>query len=147
MTSGMHIKGLEELDKKLGRLGALQWTKTTLALAGASIVKKVSKYPEKTEANAPKPTGRWYQRGFGRKSATGWTDATSEQLGQKWYQVTGPRRVTLGNIVSYAKYVHGEAQARFHGARGWLKLKETGEEMLPRITKRFQKEVDRVLRS
>lgn len=72
----------------------------------------------------------------------------SEQLGKRWNVKTLVVRigVRIANLASYAPYVHGDEQARFHGARGWRKLHETALEQIGMFTITFNKWISRLLK-
>jgi hypothetical protein len=154
---GKHIKltGVKQLQRKLGRVAAMKSLQREL-LKGASRVKiKTEEYAPESEANTPKsttPGAKWYERGYGQRWANegargGRAKRTSQTLGKRWYMrpLSGIGAV-IGNTASYAKYVHGKLQARFHKARGWLKLEDVAEDELPKITKSLQDAINRELR-
>jgi hypothetical protein len=77
-------------------------------------------YPPHTSANVP--PAPYYQRGKGTIYAGGGSDNSSENLGKQWSVNVKPYGVIIGNRASYAEYVHGDKQPRFHQVRGWRKL-------------------------
>lgn len=109
------ITGLEPIVKSLGELGAAKWLKALLKTSAKIIGDRTGVYP------APVPT---YQRGWGPIYASGRKSKkkTSENLGKQWYVKSSDFSAEVGNRASYAEFVHGERQAKFHGARGWRKL-------------------------
>jgi len=132
------IEGLEQLQKKMGRLAGAQYMKGVMGAAAQDVMNYIAQYPPSTEANSPrgfntvssistrKPTNRWYQRGYGprwqRKDGSVGGSKTSEMLGRKWRsKVDGDgMRAVVSNKASYGPFVQrAEEQASFHKARGW----------------------------
>jgi phage gpG-like protein len=143
-SATIEIEGLDELIRKLNDLSKLRKVHAGIK-AGALYVKgKIATYPPSTEANVPKnfPGGRWYQRGWGakyytRKGVKGYP--TSENLGKKWTIKYNQNKfeATVGNNVSYARFVQGNEQAGFHKKRGW----KTTDTVAKEETKRVQEYV------
>jgi len=140
-----HIEGLDRLEKKIGKLQADRWKQEAVRLAADTITSEVSEYPPPSEANRPGANRRrWYQRGWGEKWRTGGR-RTSEQLGQKWTTKVKGLMVEIGNVASYAIYVQGKRQAKFHKMRGWKRLDKTADRLLPQIAKQLQRKVHQIL--
>ena len=93
-------------------------------------------YPPHTSANRP-PTP-YYVRGRGTQYKS-YNRGESENLGKRWttYRLGGS--MYIANNASYARWVHGEEQARAMGRIGWRKLKEVGKEKLKDITAIYQR--------
>jgi hypothetical protein len=91
----------------------------------------------------PKPTrGAWYDRGFGTRyikvdGKAGATQATSEDLMNKWSVKNKRLYSEIKNIASYAKYVVGAAQTQFHKDHGWKNLFKEAEKQIPKILQKF----------
>src|SRR3972149_4858255 len=101
--------------------------------------------PPLTEANRPlSPTGRWYQRGYGPRSRTGWRQETSEHLSKSWYINASVDQVEVGNKASYGIFVQGDKQAGFHGERGWKVLSVVARNKLDEAIEIIWKYVEKV---
>jgi hypothetical protein len=96
-------------------------------------------YPPHTSANAP-PTP-YYVRSQGTQYKS-YLKHTSEKLGKQWYVRREAYSVKIGNRASYAKWVHGEEQARFMAPKGWKKLYETAKEKRKDIERVYQEWTD-----
>jgi len=147
----IEIEGLDELVRKLDDLGKLSTVHAALQAAALYIKGKVAKYPQSTEANQPRgfntmysmtshrPINTWYQRGYGSKWITKSGQVhgrkSSEQLGQKWTTKYDKERfeAVIGNNASYAIFVQGEKQAKFHKARGWITVETVAKEETKRV--------------
>ncbi len=122
-----------------------------LQAAGAEAAKKeilptqgLQKYPPATAANAPPEP--YYIRGRGTMYKSG-LKATSERLGTQWYVKASKSFSTeLGNRTSYAKWAHGEEQARAMARIGWRKLGDVVSEKMGNIVRVYQAWVDKLIR-
>ncbi len=122
-----------------------------LQSAGAEAAKKeilptqgLQKYPPATAANAPPEP--YYIRGRGTMYKSG-LRATSERLGTQWYTKKVQSFSTeIGNRTSYAKWAHGEEQARAMARIGWRKLGEVVTERMQQVVAAYQRWVDKLLR-
>ena len=150
-TATIDIKGIPELQRKLGRIASMRYMQTALKLVGDTVAAKAGKYPPASSANTPQPNtagAKWYERGFGQKWANVGTRGgsyrrTSEVLSKRWYVRSWPTFVGIANTASYARYVHGYKQPSFHRGRGWLRLDKVAEDELPNIVKTLQRQIDR----
>lgn len=150
------IAGLAKFPKEIGRY---------MAQAGQEAYYLVLKvpgiaYPPATAANRPgryRTTKSGYQarmgyyiRGQGAQVPTrggGYRNlGNSENLGKQWKATKSAYGVTIANGSSYAKYVHGEDQARVMAGIGWKKLLDAVMEILPRITLVYQAWVDKMIK-
>src|SRR4030042_2565195 len=77
------IKGLDKLLKKLDDLEGLKAAVRGMEAAALHVKGKIAEYPPASEANAPKTSGSWYERGYGTRWPGG-GKRTSETLGRKW---------------------------------------------------------------
>lgn len=121
--------------------------------AGKTVFKNVIaptrgiKYPPLSKQRRTIP---YYKRGTGTQYARGRNDHKSERLGTKWYakaQTQGGRFATyVGNVASYAPYVHGEKQARRMAGFGWRRLWDVVKEKTPEIVRVYQDFVNQVIR-
>lgn len=124
MSYGIRITGIKEIQRKLGIDLNPAIKAATMAIA-LEIQNEVAPYSPASAANSPS-SNRWYERGYGPKwrlkDGAVHGRKTSETLGRRWGIATRGRvGHVLGNIASYAKWVHGEkTQARVHKARGWV---------------------------
>lgn len=135
------ITGLDELQRKLGADFRPAMRGATRAIA-AEVQGVIAPYPKESEANKARAFGsafsistrkaanRWYERGYGprwaRKDGGVGGTKSSETLGRRWgIKRSGRIGAVLGNIASYAPFVHSdEKQAKFHGRRGWVTDKD-----------------------
>ena len=151
MTAKIEIEGLDKLLTKLDGIENLQKIKPALKAGAVHIKGKIAKYPPKSIANSPSnPTGRWYERGFGTRTATGGAYPTSETLGRKWTVASRDRGFTqvVGNNVSYGPFVQSaEDQAKIHGKRGWKTDQQVADEEADTVLDFVKKEVDKILAS
>lgn len=133
---------LATLLRKLDELDLKKMLPEVLASVGKSVASKAGVYPPTTIANWPSnPTGRWYQRGFGTKYASGASYETSENLGDQWKWITGPDYVIVKNTARYAWYVHGPGAPRYHRERGWKQLLPTAQDELPAIIEKLRQNI------
>ena len=150
MTANIEIQGLEEVVKKIEKLGRLDYLQAAIKASAAHVKGKVAQYPPSTAANAP-GSKRWYERGYGSK----WTRAdgsiggrkTSEMLGRKWTTETRNRGLTavVGNNVSYGPYVQGEKQAAFHKARGWKTAEDVAKEETDEVVRFITGAINKIM--
>jgi hypothetical protein len=131
----VEIKGMKELMKKIQSVEGGKYVLPVLEAGGQTARDEAQLYPKPGMANSPdNPARRWYERGYGqrwyKKNGSIGGKQTSETLGKNWHVTPNKSGmyVVVDNRASYAKYVHGEEQAKFHGARGWKKLVETTKE-------------------
>lgn len=126
MPYAIRIEGLERAQRSLGVQiePALQAATQNIAKAIEDVILP---YPPVTAANDPgNPTGRWYERGKGgyyrRKDGSVVKYSESENLSAKWgIKRIGRWGAQLGNIASYAPYVHAkDKQARWMARIGWV---------------------------
>jgi len=68
------------------------------------------------------------------------------QLGRSWYHKVFGLDVTIGNLATYAGYVHGEEQRPYHGARGWKKLLGVVEDEADKLVKAIERKIDAIWR-
>ena len=150
MTARLEIRGLDKLEKKLGKLAAAKWKRAALKGAGMHIKRKVSPYPK----YSPNKSRLWYERRMGtkwrRKDGSIGVRKSSERLSSKRYVKQTPNVAIIGNPVTYAPYVHGDErgreQARVHKKRGHNILIKVAEKELPVIAKKLSKQIDKILR-
>ena len=149
MTTRIEIEGLDRLLTKLDGLENLTKIKPALKAAAVHVMGAIKPYPPKSIANSPSnPTGRWYERGFGTKTATGREYPTSETLGRKWTVKSRDRGLTqvVGNNVSYGPYVQSaEKQAKIHEQRGWKTDQQVADEEADTVLKSVKREVNKIL--
>lgn len=106
-------------------------------------------YPPLTSANQP-PTP-YYKRGTGMQTSASRNLNNSENMGKQWTVKREGWIARIGNRASYAKWVHGDEQARGMSAaakipKGWRKLYEVAKEKIGDITRVYQGWVDKTLR-
>ena len=145
----VEIEGLEPLLRKLDNLKDLNKIKPALKAGAVHVMGAIKPYPPRSIANSPSnPTGRWYERGFGTKTATGREYPTSETLKRKWTVKSRDRGFSqvVGNNVSYGPYVQSaEKQAKIHEQRGWKTDQQVANEEADTVLNFVKKEVDKIL--
>jgi hypothetical protein len=145
------VEGLERINNLLG--GITRELEDTIAAAGEEAgnmilrTQGLQNYPPATAANAP-PTP-YYIRGRGTQiggvRVPEYNNLSSKRLGTRWTVTSSGMRTRIGNSASYAPFVHGEVQAWFMAAHGWLKLSDTAQSKLPEITQIYQAWIDRLI--
>jgi hypothetical protein len=146
MAVTFQVEGLKEIIDKLERTEkGIKLIRPVFLGIGDDVIREAGRYPPETEANSPRPGG-WYERGYGPRWQGGRGGSrTSEQLGKQWRREAGDREVTISNMASYAAFVHGEWQVGFHAARGWKKLSDTAQAMIPKMVQRIEEQIHRIL--
>lgn len=126
MPYSVTISGLFAVRRILSPAGYSTMLSNATKVIALELQNEIAPYPRATEANSPSnPTGRWYERGYGRrwlrKDGTIGGAKTSQMLGRRWaIHAVGATGHSVGNNATYAPYVHAsEEQASFHGRRGW----------------------------
>lgn len=134
----IEIKGLDDLQKRLGRSIEPELQQFTLAIA-SELQGEIAPYPPATEANRPvsrwvsKGRNQWYERGFGsrwiRKNGTFGARKSSQMMGRQWaVNKHGRFGARVGNQASYALYLHNYAeQVPWAKARHWKTDKQAAE--------------------
>jgi len=150
MTDTIHIeiKGMKELQAALAKFPreVKKYMEQAGREAAVDVILKepgVQKYPPETEANLP-PTP-YYKRGVGMVYKGG-TRETSEKLSTQWTVSPVDFKTTISNRASYAKWVHGEQQARFMAPKGWRKLFDVAKEKGAQITVIYNRWTNKLLR-
>lgn len=128
------ITGIEPIIEGLGKIGAAKWLKELLKASAKILGDRTGVYP------APVPT---YQRGWGPIYPSGRKSKrkTSENLGKQWYVKSTDFAAEVGNRASYSEFVHGERQAKFHGARGWRKLSDETTKEVDNLENQIDKKI------
>lgn len=88
-------------------------------------------YPPGSSANTPPGNNgySWYVRGFGTRTRTGKSYATSERFNSRWQERShGMRRRDLDNNASYGGYLMGNNQVSWAKGVGWRKMKKVLQE-------------------
>ena len=144
----IEIKGLDKVLKAFDKFP--REVKKTLAGAGRESSKVILKtkgitdYPPAPPSS--QPPAPYYKRGTGYMYAGGGTRGDSEDLGKSWYVESQGFSTKIGTKVSYAKWVHGEEQARWMGPIGWRKLLDVAKEKSGKITKVYQAWINRLIK-
>ena len=154
MTIHVRLDGWDQVKRKLGEVGALQFLRGIMAAAAADVKSWVAVYPPSSIANSPgNPTGRWYERGYGprwrRRDGTAGGMRTSQGLGRMWTTQVDPdgKRAVIGNRVAYGPFVQDETkQAWFHKARGWRTVQGAAKEKAPDIIRKIKEAIERIWR-
>lgn len=147
-TTQIVVEGLDEMLDRLEKIAEGNYVRDVMVLMGKEIARHAGEYPPPSLANDPgNPLGRWYERGYGIRYASGGGRQTSEQLGKKWFVSPQQRAVVIGNTASYAPYVHSkDEQAAFHGERGWKVLEDEAEKWAPDIVRRIGDQIEEIWR-
>ena len=111
---------LRELMKDLKALRPDNLVKPNLDPMGKKIIQIAGKYPP--------PSG--YPR-------TG-------HLGRSWIHQVFGLDLKIGNLASYAGWVHGQEQITVHRNRGWKRVFEVMEEQVSKLLDKIQKEIDKL---
>ena len=143
----IEIKGIEELSNKLRALADGKLLSKVVAGSRARLMRRLAQYPAASTANRPKPApGRWYERGWGTRSATGRGRRSSEKLGSSWVAREQGQGLLIRNTASYAPLVMGaKRQTALHGRRGWSRVEELLAEEGKRVEADLVKAVGEVL--
>ena len=148
-NASIRIEGMDELVKKLDNVEDLNKIKPALKASALHVKGAIAKYPPASIANSPgNPSGRWYERGFGTRTATGRAYPTSETLGRKWTIGSRDQGFTqiVGNNVSYGPYVQSaEKQAKIHKRRGWKTDEQVINEETDTVLGFVKDRVDKIL--
>ncbi len=145
----VELKGLDELNramKKFPRTVIKNMGEAGKESARDLILKEKGmgdNYPAITAANLP-PTP-YYKRGEGTQTATR-NYGESKNLGKQWVVSAKGHQTRRSNATLYARYVHGEEQARAMARIGWKKLYDTAKKKIKQITKVYQAWVAKTLR-
>ncbi len=149
---------IEELCRRIERLGDSATYKPALEAAADHLVGILQIYPPTTIANMP---GRqyayndggvvryreaWYERNYGPRwrpkrgkhagQVMGYQ--TSEMLGKSWtWKLNSNTEAEVGNDASYASLVQGPKQTPFHAKRGWKTVKQVFTEERQKIMQPF----------
>ena len=145
------VVGADKLIAKLTRVGQLNGAMRGLLGATKETQGIIKRYAPASSANSS-ARKRWYQRGYGprwrRRDGSVGGKKTSERLGTRWSHKIDRANLTgtISNNASYAEYVQGVRQARFHRRRGW----QTGDMVFKkhgtRLVRIIQVEMDRDLK-
>lgn len=142
------VKGLDKVIAKLNKFP--KEIARNFSAAGAESAKDVilpteglQNYPPMTAANAPPVP--YYKRNLGTQYATR-NLMNSEQLGKKWNVQRKGFSTIIGNPVSYARYVHGEEQAKAMAGIGWKKLFAVAKQKIKAIQKVYQAWVNKTIK-
>lgn len=69
-------------------------------------------------------------------------------LDRNWYyKLLSRLSVEVGNLATYAGYVHGREQVPWHEAHGWRRLIEWGESGLVAFVEKMKRKIDQIWRS
>lgn len=133
----IEIRGLEQLQKKLDAETFNRQMRGLTRAVAAEVQDKIAPYPAATAGNRPAgPRSRWYERGYGprwmRVDGSIGGSKTSETLGRRWgFRQSGTTGTILGNIASYAGWVHSaKDQAEAHKRHGWMTDKKAIDQVV-----------------
>ena len=144
----IEVTGLDELNiamKKFPKRVIKNWSAAGKESAEDIILptEGLRNYPPSTGANAP-PTP-YYIRSRGTQTATV-NYGNSQRLGTKWDVTRRGLQTKISNTVSYAKWVHGDEQAKAMAKIGWRKLFDVAKEKTKAIQRVYQAWIDKTLR-
>jgi len=134
MTVSIEIRGLDALQRKLGR-GARPIMRTILRGVAEELKNAIAEYPGpvvypvRWAGDAQRRAYFAKRRGLGPYVRQ--TDPFSQRLGPSWAtQMQGDDRAIIGTRVSYAPWVQSaERQQPMHAATGWKTDEEAVEEV------------------
>jgi len=156
-TIAIEVKGLKELQRKLGDMQGVKAFRSVLLVMGKKVEHYLAQYPSASEANRPRSwtpgeDNSWYERGYGsrwvRKDGGIGGASTSETLGKRWTTKArkGADEVVVGNNASYGPYVQDkEYQPAYHARRGWRTVQGVVEEYADDLAAEAAKVVDQML--
>ena len=151
------IKGLDQLQNKLKRLGDMSDAEPILRAAGKDLEAWIKEYPDINNRAVAEAQGKrsWYERKQGsaylRKDGRITIRPTSQRLGSQWSVKTQSRPGEVVAIVGnkanrYNIYVHSaEKQARVMAARGWRTDRDAIIEKRPVIIRQVRNYIRRIL--
>ena len=141
-------EGIEKLAAAMKRLP--REIQLHLAQAGKEASDEIlreeglRRYPPRTKAN--QPPAPYYVRGRGTQYVS-YLKPTSENLGKKWVRKVEGSSIRIGNVASYAKWVHGkDDQAQAMADIGWKKLFDVAKDKMPRIKRIYQGWINEAIR-
>jgi hypothetical protein len=144
----IEVKGLDELLAKFDKFP--KQIARNMSQAGHEAANRVilnteglKAYPPASEGNR-EPTPYWI-RGRGLETDKGNLN-NSERMGTKWTTKREGFNTMIGNSASYAKWVHGDDQAKAMAGHGWKKLFEVAKDKLSQIQKVYQAWVDKTIK-
>ena len=70
----------------------------------------------------------------------------THNLFNRWYQRAFPTYLEIGNLATYAGWVHGEEQVEMHRQTGWKRLLQVATDELPEIIRKVEAQVERIWR-
>ena len=143
------IEGIKELQDAFRKFPAE--VKKNMQSAAAEASDKVllptqglQRYPPATAAN--RPPVPYYVRGRGTEYKSG-NSGSSENLSKQWYtKPLGWGGAEIGNRASYARWVHGDEQARALAKYGWRRLADVAKEKTAAIVAVYDKWIKYTLR-
>lgn len=144
----IEVEGLDKVVAKLNKFP--REIARNFGAAGEESAKDVilpteglQNYPPMTAANEPPVP--YYIRGRGTQYATR-NLMNSERVGTRWTINRRGFNVAIGNPVSYARYLHGDEQAKAMKGIGWKKLFGVAKEKIKAIQKVYQAWVSKTIR-
>ena len=118
ITGHIDPKDLAEFNRDMKALRPKNLLRGEVDPMSARIIKKASKY-------APPVAG---------SQRTGY-------LGNAWYRTLHGDDFEIGNLASYAGWVHGEEQTATHRRHGWKRLFEVAATEADKLYKRVEKRI------
>lgn len=145
----IEVHGMKELNaafEKFPRMVAKNMSQAAHEASNDVILSTegLKNYIGETKANQPPVP--YYKRGTGMQVSESRNLMNSENLSKQWTTKREGWITRIGNRASYAKWVHGDEQARAMGAKGWRKLYDVAKEKIGAITKVYHGWVSKTLR-
>jgi hypothetical protein len=144
----VEVKGLGELQKKLGRAASREVLARGIDECTKDVQALIAAYPAEGEGNRPRPRGKWWQRHKGwrwnTRAGIRGTD-TSEKLQKSWKREMRGAEGRVFTGVSYANLVQGPEQTSFHKAHGWETAEQVVEKYKGKAAERLAEHVRRAL--
>lgn len=148
MALTVELKGIPELEKKLGKITAKATLQGLIVAAANELVDVTAPYPP-----APAYGGsRWYERGKGgfwkrKDGSIGGPSPVSENLLNQWTVKPQSGNALIKNDASYAGFVHDkDKQVGFHAARGWRTVQGEFEKHSDDLTKHMAEAIEDIWR-
>ena len=115
---------LRELHKDIKALRPKKLLKQRLNPLGKQVIKIAGEYPPPISTS--RRTGR---------------------LGRSWYHRLHGLDLKIGNLATYAGYVHGEQQTEVHKQTGWKRVMEVMDDEVSKLIKKLGTKVNKLWKS
>lgn len=143
------VIGLNSLERKLKKL---ERPNKTIAKGINNYFQDITKHVERRppETSANRPPAPYYVRNRGTFTGKK-NDGKSQQSSKRWKwedakPILNGARGTIENEATYAPYVFGKRQARFHSMRGWPRTDKIVDATKHQAVKEIAKEIEKILK-